>query len=63
MSFGKSLKVLAECLKVEKLLLSKSIFYVKNQFMKAENDVFNNIKVGETRTIDIINRQGKIFHP
>ena len=41
-------KLLAVRLKVEKLQLSKSVFYVKNQFLIAENDVFNDIKVGET---------------
>ena len=46
--FGKSHKLLAERLKVEKLQLSKCIFYVKNQFLMAENGVFNDIKVGET---------------
>ena len=51
-SFGKSHKLLAERLKVEKLQHSKSNFYVKNQFLIAENDVFNDIKVGETILFD-----------
>ena len=34
--------------RVEKCQLSKSIFYIKNQFLIAENDLFNDIKVGET---------------
>ena len=46
--FGKPHKLLAERLKVEKFWLSKSIFCIKNQFLIAKNDLFNDITVGQT---------------
>ena len=46
--FAKLHKLLAEHVKVEKFQLSKSIIYIKNQFLMAENHIFNDIKVGET---------------
>ena len=39
---------MAEPLKIEKFQLLKSIFYVINQFLIAANELFKDIKVGET---------------